>query len=182
MKKLLVMLVLAVLAVSACKSDDAATKDDIRQPTPAADEPAKVEEPAETEEPAEDAADEGAAAAPDDADLEGRFGGIVTDATTVVVTQRQADGDADFGGEPREADAAWIAKFVEAVGPKVPGSEAVPKCLPNYTLVFNGPEGKVAEFGAVCGSAEAVVLVRNGASYAAKNNEAARALLQGLAE
>ena len=159
---------------SSCKADDVATKSD-ESPQTATPSPVAEAEPASAEAPKEPAATE-------EPSQEGRFGGLVAGATTVTVTQRQADGEADYGGTPRTVDDAdWIAKFVAAVGPTVPGSEAVPKCIPNYTLTFANADGELASFGAVCAGLETVVLVRDGAAYSAGDDATAGQMLKDLA-
>lgn len=160
---------------SSCKADDATTKTDESPQTATASAPAEAE-PAAAEAPTEPAAPE---ARPSQ---EGRFGGLVAGATTVTVTQRQADGEADYGGTPRTVDdAEWIAKFVTAVGPTVPGSEAVPRCIPNYNLTFANADGEIASFGAVCAGLETVVLVRDGAAYSAGDDATVGQMLRDLA-
>jgi hypothetical protein len=115
------------------------------------------------------------------AELEGRFGGMVFGATTVTVTQRDADGEIDFAGQERVADAAWIERFITAIGPKAPGSEAVPRCLPIYQFTFSNADGELAQFGGVCAGMEGFILIKGGSSYSAEDDAAARALLKELA-
>lgn len=168
MKKTLIFGLL-LLAFSGCKSDEGTRVES----DPAVETTSTAAQPAEIAEPPAPAADEGAA--------EGTFGGYVEGATTLTVTQRMADGEADYGGTPRTVeDPEWIDKFVTAIGPDQPGSEAVPKCLPTYTLVFAGPDGELATFGGVCGGSD-VILVRDGASYAADDDATALLMLQELA-
>jgi hypothetical protein len=166
----MIVLLVAMTLSTACKADDGATK----------------EEPPATSEPAAAAPDEKPDEAPEEAPDEptgGTFGNLVEGATSLTVTQRQADGDADYGGKARATtDTEWIAKFVAAVGADQPASDSIPRCPPTYTLAFANAEGELATFGGVCAGTETVVLVRDGAAYSATDAATARTMLQDLAK
>lgn len=155
----MVISVFAACGLAACKSDDASMRAD---ETPAT-------------QGAVAGATTGATGATNGAPAEaGTFGGLISGATMVTVTERPTD------GPPRTGDAAWIAKFTAAVGVDTVGEEGVPKCLPKYSIVFANDSGELATFGAVCSDSEAVIVVRDGLRFEAVDGDAARTLLQDV--
>lgn len=167
----IIILLSIAAAAAACKSDDTNTKGE----TPPAVKTVNPETQPTDPDIVDPSTDPPAAES-------STFGGLVHGATKLTVTQRQADGDIDFGGQDRVVnDAEWIAKFVDTIGVGNEGSDAVPKCIPSYTLVFASDDGELAAFDGVCAGTDTVVLVREMTAYAADDAEAARALLKELA-
>jgi hypothetical protein len=173
------LLLAATIAVGAlgCETSEADKKGDTTPAETSAGETTATAEEPETS--ANDGETTGSAAAAND--LEGLFGGYIAGATKVTVTQRQAMYGVDFGGTPRTAGKEWIDKFVAAMGPRQPGLEAVPKCLPGYTLVFANDTEELSTFSGVCSEKDAVYMVRGGAAYSADDPDTVRALLGELA-
>ena len=106
------------------------------------------------------------------------FGQVIEGATKITLSTVRV-GDKVVGSDkPLALEGEWVTRFVAAIGGETVGTDAVPKCLPKYTMVFANAEGELGAFNGVCAEDGPFILVKDGKAYTAANPADAHALIK----